>query len=144
MLTYGILSAAVLRGIMIAAGAELLENFQAVLLLFAGVLLFSSWKLLAADDGEEEEDLSDNWIVTTCRCARMRLSHNPPSLFPFLNDTSTAIITATTTTTTTNHPQPLRTITSLLFSCTCNDHSPLVNTAACARFPQGGISCWFL
>lgn len=70
VLTYGILSAAVLRGIMIAAGVELLENFQSVLLLFAGVLLFSSWKLLAADDGEEEEDLSDNWIVTTCRRAQ--------------------------------------------------------------------------
>ena len=68
MLTYGILSAAVLRGVMIAAGAELLENFRGVLLLFAGVLLYSSWKLLAGGDEEEGDDLTDNWIVTTCRC----------------------------------------------------------------------------
>ena len=53
---------------MIGLGAELIERSQAVLLLFAGVLLFSSYKLLAAGgDDEEEEDLTDNFIVKTCR-----------------------------------------------------------------------------
>lgn len=69
VLTYGILSAAVLRGIMIGLGAELLENFKGVLLVFAGVLLYSSWQLLAVSEDDEEEDLTDNWIVKTCKCA---------------------------------------------------------------------------
>lgn len=69
VLTYGIISAALLRGIMIALGAELLENFKPVLLVFAGVLIFSSYKLLVMDDDEEEDDdMSDNWIVKFCRC----------------------------------------------------------------------------
>lgn len=34
-------------------------------LVFAGILLFSSFKLLQGDD-DEEEDLSDNYIVKTC------------------------------------------------------------------------------
>jgi hypothetical protein len=35
---------------------------------FAGILVFSSYKLLAGgDDEEDEEDLSDNQIVNFCR-----------------------------------------------------------------------------
>ena len=110
MLSYGLISAAVLRAIMILGGAALIENFHPVLLVrpadelsivpaaaaratlqwtfgrpvllhsrqsignacvpmqgFAGILLFSSYKLLAADDEEEDEDLTDNFIVTFCR-----------------------------------------------------------------------------
>ena len=68
MLSYGILSAAVLRLVMIGLGAELIEQSQAVLLVFASILLFSSYKLLAAgEDDEEDEDLSDNFIVKTCK-----------------------------------------------------------------------------
>jgi hypothetical protein len=41
------------------------QEFNAVNLVFAGILLFSSFKLLQGDD-EEDEDLSDNYIVKTC------------------------------------------------------------------------------
>ena len=41
-----------------------------VLLFFAAVLLFSSFKLLSAgDDEDEDDDLSQNFIVKTCKCA---------------------------------------------------------------------------
>ena len=43
---------------------------QVVLLFFAAVLLFSSFKLLSAGDGDEDDDadLSQNFIVKTCKC----------------------------------------------------------------------------
>ena len=42
---------------------------QVVLLFFAAVLLFSSFKLLSAGDNEDEDDdLSQNFIVKTCKC----------------------------------------------------------------------------
>lgn len=59
---------------MILVGVELIENFEPVLLGFAGILLFSSWKMLTSDDDDDDdEDLSDNAIVKTCR-------HVDPSL----------------------------------------------------------------
>jgi predicted tellurium resistance membrane protein TerC len=67
VLTYGLASAAVLRAVMILGGAALIENFEPVLLGFAGVLLFSSFKLLSADEDEDDEDLTDNFIVKLCR-----------------------------------------------------------------------------
>lgn len=67
VLSYGLISAAVLRAVMILGGAALIENFEPVLLAFAGVLLFSSFKLLSADDEDEDEDLTDNFIVKLCR-----------------------------------------------------------------------------
>ena len=67
VLAYGIASAAVLRLLMVAAGAELIEHFRPVLLAFAGILVYSSYKLAFAGDGEdEEEDLSENKIVQIC------------------------------------------------------------------------------
>jgi TerC family integral membrane protein len=67
VLAYGIASAAVLRLLMVAAGAELIEHFKPILLLFAGILVWSSYKLAFAGDGEdEEEDLSENKIVQLC------------------------------------------------------------------------------
>lgn len=68
VLNYGILGAAVLRLIFILLGAEALETFQPVLLLFAGVLVFSSYKILFSGDGEgDEDDLSENAIVQLCQ-----------------------------------------------------------------------------
>ena len=69
VLAWGIASAAVLRLLMVAAGAELIENFKPVLLVFAGILVYSSIKLAFVSDNEEEEkeDLSENAIVKLCR-----------------------------------------------------------------------------
>lgn len=45
-----------------------MERFEPVLLLFAGILIFSSAKLLfSSDDGDEDEDLSENKIVQFCK-----------------------------------------------------------------------------
>lgn len=68
VLSYGIWTAAVLRLVMILLGSELIESWKPVLLLFAGILLFSSFKLLTGgkDDGDDE-DLSDNGVVKLCR-----------------------------------------------------------------------------
>eukprot|EP00638_Chattonella_subsalsa_P006724 CAMPEP_0117755346 /NCGR_PEP_ID=MMETSP0947-20121206/13395_1 /TAXON_ID=44440 /ORGANISM="Chattonella subsalsa, Strain CCMP2191" /LENGTH=374 /DNA_ID=CAMNT_0005574659 /DNA_START=63 /DNA_END=1187 /DNA_ORIENTATION=+ len=66
VLSYGIFGSVVLRFIFILLGAEALEFFTPVLLGFAGLLLFSSFKILqewASDDDEEEDDLSENSIV---------------------------------------------------------------------------------
>lgn len=53
---------------MILLGSELIESWKPVLLLFAGILLFSSFKLLTGGKDEgEDEDLTDNGIVKLCR-----------------------------------------------------------------------------
>lgn len=67
VLTYGIATAAVLRLVMIVLGVDIVERFEPVLLLFAGILLYSSWKMLAGADDDGEEDLEDNNIVKFCR-----------------------------------------------------------------------------
>ena len=68
VLTYGIATAAVLRLVLIVLGADIVENWKPVLLVFAGILLFSSFKLLLVDgDEDEEEDLGNNSIVKFCR-----------------------------------------------------------------------------
>jgi len=64
VLSYGIATAAVLRLVLILLGADAVENWKPILLLFSGILLFSSIKLLIAkDEEEEEEDLSTNKVV---------------------------------------------------------------------------------
>jgi TerC family integral membrane protein len=64
VLNWGIYGAIVMRAIMIGLGAAALENFHPILLVFAGILVYSSAKvLLGSGDGEEEEDLSENSIV---------------------------------------------------------------------------------
>lgn len=66
-LFWGILTAAVLRLVMILLGVELIQLFEPLLLLFAGILLFSCYKLLFAGDDDEDSDLSDNFVVKLCR-----------------------------------------------------------------------------
>merc|ERR1712157_179168 len=67
ILKWGILGAIVMRGIMITLGVELIQSFHAILLVFAGILVYSSatvlWGLVSNDEDEEDEDLSQNWIV---------------------------------------------------------------------------------
>lgn len=67
VLTYGLISAAFLRLSLIVVGAELVTNFQPVLLVFAGVLLYSSYGLLVKNEENDDGDLSDNQIVKACR-----------------------------------------------------------------------------
>jgi len=63
VLNFGIYGAIVMRAIMISLGAVALENFHAILLVFAAILVYSSVKVLAGDDDQEEEDMSENAIV---------------------------------------------------------------------------------
>lgn len=65
VLNFGIYGAIVMRAIMIALGAAALENFHAILLVFAGILVYSSAQVLigGGEDEDEEEDMSDNLIV---------------------------------------------------------------------------------
>jgi predicted tellurium resistance membrane protein TerC len=62
VLNWGIIGAVIMRAIMIGLGSVALQQFHAVLLGFAAVLLYSSVKILFEGD-EEEQDLSDNSIV---------------------------------------------------------------------------------
>eukprot|EP00747_Dinoflagellata_sp_TGD_P210479 gnl/TRDRNA2_/TRDRNA2_83741_c0_seq1.p1 gnl/TRDRNA2_/TRDRNA2_83741_c0~~gnl/TRDRNA2_/TRDRNA2_83741_c0_seq1.p1 ORF type:complete len:688 (+),score=134.12 gnl/TRDRNA2_/TRDRNA2_83741_c0_seq1:69-2066(+) len=67
ILKYGILGAAVLRALCVLAGSELLENFQPIILAFAALLIYSSYKILAGGDEDEDEDLSNNAIVKAAK-----------------------------------------------------------------------------
>lgn len=68
VLSWGIFGAMAMRAVMVFAGVEAIENFRVVLLAFAGILIFTSVKLLAEDEGEGgEEDLADNQIVKFAR-----------------------------------------------------------------------------
>ncbi|GMH40660.1 hypothetical protein BSKO_08564 [Bryopsis sp. KO-2023] len=66
VLTYGIITAGVLRLVMIVLGVELIENFKPVLLFFAGLLIYSSYNLLVGGE-DDDEDLNDNSIVKFCK-----------------------------------------------------------------------------
>lgn len=65
VLNWGIIGAIVMRAVMIGAGAVALQQFHAVLLGFATILIYSSAKVLLkdSDSEDEEEDLSQNQIV---------------------------------------------------------------------------------
>ncbi|CAM9394190.1 unnamed protein product, partial [Hapterophycus canaliculatus] len=63
VLTYGILGAVVMRAIFIALGEAAMNVFHPVLLGFAAILIYSSYKLLTEGEGDEEEDLSDNKLI---------------------------------------------------------------------------------
>ncbi|CAI9760716.1 unnamed protein product [Fraxinus pennsylvanica] len=65
VLSYGIAGAIIFRMTLILLGTVTLQRFEAVNLLLAVILLYSSFKLFA--EGEEDADLSDNFIVKTCQ-----------------------------------------------------------------------------
>lgn len=58
ILTYGLYGAAVMRGIFIAVGFAILQKFQYVLLVFAVLLLFSSFKILTKKEVLIEDNVS--------------------------------------------------------------------------------------
>lgn len=63
VLNWGIFGAIVMRATMIGIGAAALQNFHEILLVFAGILVYSSAKALIPAEEEEEEDPSENAIV---------------------------------------------------------------------------------
>lgn len=68
VLNWGICGAFVMRAVMIGLGAVALEKCRPVLLVCAGILVYSSAKVLISGDDEEDEDLKNNAIV--------KFSHN--------------------------------------------------------------------
>ncbi|KAH6802605.1 integral membrane TerC family protein [Perilla frutescens var. frutescens] len=65
VLSYGIAGAVIFRLSLILLGTATLQRSEAVNLLLAAILLYSSFKLFAEED--EDTDLSDNFIVKTCQ-----------------------------------------------------------------------------
>lgn len=66
VLNFGIYGAIVMRATMIGLGSVALQEFHAVLLVFAGILIYSSATVLLGGDDEEEgeeEDMSKNQLV---------------------------------------------------------------------------------
>lgn len=63
VLNWGIIGSIVMRATMIGAGAVALQEFREVLLVFAAILLFSSFKVIVGEDDDDDEDLSENAIV---------------------------------------------------------------------------------
>jgi predicted tellurium resistance membrane protein TerC len=60
-----------MRAVVIGLGAAVLENFHAILLVFAGILVYSSGKVLVGlregEDEEGDENLDNNSIVKFSR-----------------------------------------------------------------------------
>jgi len=67
VLTYGIVTAAILRLVLIVLGVDIVEHFQPILLFFAAILVFSSLKLLFDSDDNDDEDLGENTVVKICK-----------------------------------------------------------------------------
>ncbi len=65
VLIWGILSALVMRGIMIWLGIALVERFHFVLYIFGAFLLITALRMLLG--GEKELDLEKNWFVRSSR-----------------------------------------------------------------------------
>ncbi|BAS17942.1 uncharacterized membrane protein Mb2742 [Arthrobacter sp. Hiyo8] len=62
----GIIIALVLRGIFIALGAVVIEQFSWVFYIFGAFLLWTAWKQ-ATDNGEDEEDGAENPLIARIR-----------------------------------------------------------------------------
>jgi TerC family integral membrane protein len=69
VLTWGIYGAVLFRAIMIAVGAVALQQFHGILLVFAGILVYSSARILLVRDTDEddEDDPSQNQIIKLSR-----------------------------------------------------------------------------
>lgn len=65
VLSYGIAGAVIFRLSIILLGTATLQRFEAVNLLLASILLYSSFKLFTGE--EEDTDLSENFLVKTCQ-----------------------------------------------------------------------------
>ncbi|KAF8397602.1 hypothetical protein HHK36_016522 [Tetracentron sinense] len=65
VLSYGIAGAVIFRLSVILLGTATLQRFEAVNLLLAIILLYTSYKMFASE--EEDTDLSNNFVVKTCQ-----------------------------------------------------------------------------
>mmetsp|Transcript_11886 Transcript_11886/g.44224 ORF Transcript_11886/g.44224 Transcript_11886/m.44224 type:complete len:360 (-) Transcript_11886:900-1979(-) len=65
VLAWGIIGAIVMRGVMIVLGVAAIQRFRIVMLLFAGLLVVAGGRLIKESfvAEEEDEDLSNNWIM---------------------------------------------------------------------------------
>ncbi|WP_046468574.1 TerC family protein [Allosalinactinospora lopnorensis] len=66
VLLVGIVLALLFRGIFIALGAAAVEAFAGVFYLFGAILLYTAWKLVTADE-EEDEEYKENAAVRLVR-----------------------------------------------------------------------------
>lgn len=62
LLVWGIIGVIVLRGLMIATGAALVESYGWVLFIFAGILIYTGYKMMFIDT-EEKEDYTQKGYV---------------------------------------------------------------------------------
>ena len=76
VLGYGIWGAVILRGLFVGAGAAALQQSNQIYLLFAGVLAFSSFKILFASGEEDEEENLDNNAIVNLTKSVFRTSSN--------------------------------------------------------------------
>eukprot|EP00553_Chaetoceros_curvisetus_P002452 CAMPEP_0204615890 /NCGR_PEP_ID=MMETSP0717-20131115/3265_1 /ASSEMBLY_ACC=CAM_ASM_000666 /TAXON_ID=230516 /ORGANISM="Chaetoceros curvisetus" /LENGTH=238 /DNA_ID=CAMNT_0051628937 /DNA_START=52 /DNA_END=765 /DNA_ORIENTATION=- len=63
VLSWGILGAILLRGLMIGVGVAVLQQFRSVMLVFAGILVAPSVNLLMEKDHEDPGASDDNFIL---------------------------------------------------------------------------------
>lgn len=76
---------------MILLGSELVENFRPVLLVFAGILIYSAVVLIFDGDSDEDEDLSNNFIVKlTKRFVTVSSSYDNDKFFTVENGVKVA------------------------------------------------------
>ena len=67
VLLFGILAALVLRGLFIAAGAAVIEQFEWVFYLFGAFLLYTGWRLAFRGESDEEEEFRENAALRVVR-----------------------------------------------------------------------------
>ncbi|KAJ8600140.1 hypothetical protein CTAYLR_008260 [Chrysophaeum taylorii] len=62
-LSYGLVGAVACRAVFVVLGAAAIQSFRPVLLVFAGILVFASFKLLTVEENDDDEDVSKNFVV---------------------------------------------------------------------------------
>ena len=95
-LLWGIIAVIVLRGIMIAGGAALVDQAYWVLYIFAAFLVFTGIKMFFA--GDQEPDLANNWAVRWISShMRVTKEHHDQHFFVKVPDEKTGkLVTAAT------------------------------------------------
>lgn len=67
VLSWGILGAVLLRGVMIIVGVAAVSKFKWLSVIFAGILIFSSYKIFKEGNDGDDGDLSNNSILKFSR-----------------------------------------------------------------------------